>query len=260
MTRLWRPLAVAVGLLLFAGCGGPGSTSSTSPSPGDAVQGEITVLAASSLKQTFTQLGTRFEAQHPGARVTFNFAGSQRLAAQINEGAEADVFASAAVKNMTDVVEAGNATNPTTFAKNKLTIITPASNPAGITSINDLTKPDLKLVICQQDVPCGAVTKKVFDNAGISPTPASLENAVSGVVTKITSGEADAGLVYTTDAAAAGDKVATMAIPDDINATTDYQVAALTNSRQPATAKALVDYVLSSDGQQVLNEAGFAKP
>ncbi len=258
LKTLLRPPAFLVGLLLFAGCAA--STSSSSPAPGDHVSGHITVLAAASLKQTFTPLGSQFEAGHPGAQVTFVFAGSQTLAAQINEGAEADVFASAAVRNMDHVVAAGNATNPTTFARNRLTIITPASNPAGITSIVDLTKPGLKLVVCQQDVPCGALTRKVFGKAAISPTPVSLENSVTGVVTKVTSGEADAGLVYSTDAASAGDKVTTIAIPDDVNATTDYQIVALSNSEQPATAQAFVDHVLGAGGQQLLGAAGFAKP
>ncbi len=258
---------LAVGALaaaaLVAGCGssssgGAAGSPSTSASP--SVTGTITVFAASSLKEAFTTIGSQFEAAHPGVKVTFSFAASSALAQQINSGAPADVFASASTTNMQQVVDAGGASNPTNFVKNVMEIATPPSNPANVTSVQDLAKSTVKVALCQPQVPCGSTAQKVFTNAGITVTPVTQEPDVKSVLSKVTLGEVDAGVVYVTDVKAAGATVKGVEIPDNVNASTTYPIAALTKASNPTTAQAFVAYVLSSDGQAVLTAAGFESP
>ena len=193
-------------------------------------------------------------------KVTFSFAASSALAEQINSGAPADVFASASTKNMQQVVDKGGASNPTNFVKNVMEIATPPSNPANVTSVQDLAKSSVKVALCQPQVPCGATAQKVFTNAGITVKPVTLEPDVKSVLGKVTLGEVDAGVVYVTDVMAAGSKVKGVEIPDDVNASTTYPIAALTKAPNPSAAAAFVAYVLSPDGQTVLKSAGFESP
>lgn len=230
--------------------------SSHSPAP----RGSITVSAAASLTESFRALDKQFEAAHPGVRITFNFGASSALAAQISQGAPADVFASASPTNMHSVVQAGAAHSPADFAKNTMEIAVPRDNPAGITQLADLAKPSVKVALCQPQVPCGAAAKQVFANAKITVKPVTLEADVKSTLTKVTLGEVDAGVVYVTDVKAAGVKVKGIVIPTGLNASTDYPIALLTRAKNPVLAQAFVDYVQSAEGRAVLREAGFSSP
>ena len=246
-------VAVAVATTLL-GCSGSSSGSGTSGN------GTINVFAASSLTEAFTTLGKQFESAHPGVKVVFNFGPSSGLSEQINQGAPADVFASASTKSMDEVVAAGGATNPTSFAKNVMEIAVPPSNPGHVASVNDLAKSSVKVALCQAAVPCGATAAKVFDNAKITVKPVTQEIDVKSVLSKVQLDEVDAGVVYVTDVRAAGDKVMGIEIPSDVNASTTYPIAALAKSSDKAVAQAFVDYVLSDKGKAVLTAAGFAAP
>ena len=252
-------LAAAVGLL--AGCGDSDdavTTSSGSESP--SITGTITVFAAASLHDAFTSLGEKFEAEHPGTKVVFNFGPSSGLATQIGQGAPADVFASASTKTMDQVVPGGDATEPKDFAANTMEIAVPPDNPAAVKALADLARKGVKVALCQAGVPCGATAAKVFENAQITVTPVTEEIDVKAVLSKVTLGEVDAGVVYVTDVRAAGDAVKSIEIPGDVNAATTYPIAALTGSENKATAQAFVDHVLSPVGSAELTAAGFRMP
>jgi len=257
---------VAAAGLLLAGCGSssaPAASSSKPSAPGSSsagLSGTVNVFAAASLKEAFTQLGKKFEAAHPGAKVVFNFGPSSGLATQINQGAPADVFASASTKNMDQVVTTGAASAPTNFASNVMEIAVPAKNPANVTQLSDLARSGVKVALCQSAVPCGATAAKVFTNAKLTVTAVTQEVDVKAVLTKVTLGEVDAGVVYVTDVRAAGAKVKGIEIPADVNASTKYPIATLTKAPNKATAQAFTDYVLSAEGASVLTAAGFAKP
>jgi len=240
----------------------PAATASSSPAASSpaAATGTITVFAASSLMGTFTEIGKQFEAAHPGDTVKFSFGASSTLATQITSGAPADVFASAAPKNMDTVISAGDASNPQNFAKNTAEIAVPPSNPASVTSVNDLAKSSVKVALCEPQVPCGVVAAEVFKNAGIKVTPVTLQPDVKSVLTQVELGNVDAGVVYVTDVKAAGSKVKGVTIPASQNASTLYPIAAISGSKEMAIAQAFVAYVLSPAGQQVLAAAGFEKP
>ncbi len=253
--------------LLLTGCGadtdaGTETTGSSGGSSGTAgLDGDITVFAAASLNATFTELGEQFMAANPGVTVTFNFAGSSDLAAQILSGAPASVFASADTNNMTKVTDAGDAAGePVDFATNTLQIVTPPGNPAGITSFADLAQEGLTLVICAPQVPCGTAAQQVADAAGVTLSPVSEEQSVADVLAKVTSGEADAGLVYVTDVLNAGDAAEGIEFPEADQAINTYQIAVLAEATAPETAAAFTDFVSSDDGQQVLSDAGFGAP
>jgi molybdate transport system substrate-binding protein len=218
------------------------------------------VFAAASLTEAFTTLGKRFEKDHPGTKVEFNFGPSSGLAAQITGGAPADVFASASPTNMDTVEKSGAASDPQDFARNSGEIAVPADNPAGIASVADLANPGVKVAVCQAQVPCGKVATEVFANSQVTVRPATEEVDVKSVLTKVTLGEVDAGLVYVTDVKAAGDKVKGIEIPDDQNSITSYPIATLRDSEHSKEAGEFVDLVLSDGGSQVLSEAGFAQP
>jgi molybdate transport system substrate-binding protein len=224
------------------------------------LSGQLTVLAAASLTESFTKIGRQFEAAHPGTKVVLSFGASSTLATQITQGAPADVFASASKKNMDSVVAAKGATDPRIFAKNVMEIAVPPSNPAGVAQLSDLAKSSVKVVLCAAEVPCGSTARQVFANAGLTVTPVSNEADVKSTLAKVELGEADAGVVYVTDVTAAGTKVKGIAIPADVNASTSYPIAPLAASKNPDLAKAFVDYVLSPGGATVLSEAGFEKP
>src|SRR5207247_1866470 len=264
--RRFALAAVVLAATAVAGCSSSsssstasGSSSSSAPaaSSSSAQTGTITVLAESSLKGTFTQLGKQFEAAHPGDTVKFSFGASSAPATQINSGAPADVFASASTKNMDQVVTPGNASNPQNFAKNIMEIAVPPNNPAKVTSVNDLAKSSVKVALCQPLVPCGVVAAELFKNAKITVKPVTLQPDVKSVLTQVELGNVDAGVVYVTDVQAAGSKVKGVTIPADVNATTTYPIAALTHSTEQSIAQAFVAYVLSPTGEQVLKAAGF---
>ena len=265
--RRFALAAVALAATAVAGCSSSGSSStgsSSSSAPAAsssaAQTGTITVLAAASLKETFTQLGEQFETAHPGDTVKFSFGASSALAEQINSGAPADVFASAATKNMDQVVTTGNASNPQNFAQNVMEVAVPPSNPAKVTSVNDLAKSSVKVALCQPQVPCGVVAAQVFKNAKLTVKPVTLQPEVKSVLTQVELGNVDAGVVYVTDVQAAGSKVKGVTIPANVNATTTYPIAALIHSKLPSVAQAFVAYVLSPPGEQVLKAAGFEQP
>jgi molybdate transport system substrate-binding protein len=220
----------------------------------------VTVFAASSLQEGFTTLAKQFEAANPGTTVKLNFGASSTLAQQINQGAPADVFASAAPKNMQQVVTAGGATTSTNFVKNVMEVAVPPSNPAGVSAIADLAKSSVKVALCEPTVPCGATAAAVFTNAKITVKPVTLEADVKSTLTKVELNEVDAGVVYVTDVRAAGAKVKGIVIPADVNASTEYPIAALTKASNAAGAQAFETYVLSDAGQSVLAADGFEKP
>jgi molybdate transport system substrate-binding protein len=238
--------------MAVAGCGGS--------SAGKAVAGTVNVFAAASLTEAFTTLGKQFEAAHPGVKVVFNFGPSSGLAQQIDQGAPADVFASASTKNMDEVVAAGNASGPTPFVKNVMEVAVPPSNPAHVTSVTDLARSGVKVALCQAQVPCGTTAAKVFANARVIVHPVSEELDVKSVLSKVELDEVDAGVVYVTDVRAAGSKIRGIAIADDVNASTTYPIVALTKAHNAAGAQAFVSYVLSSAGIAVLTADGFERP
>ncbi|BBX70700.1 molybdate-binding protein [Mycolicibacterium psychrotolerans] len=249
------PVAVVVAVVAAAlVCGG---CSSSPPSAGD----RLTVFAAASLKSTFTDLGARFEKDNPGTTVTFSFAGSSELATQLTQGAPADVFASADTANMTKAVDDGLVSgDPVAFATNTLTIVTPPGNPSGIATFADLARPGIQVVTCAPQVPCGAAADRVEKATGVSLAPVSEESSVTDVLGKITSGQADAGLVYVTDAANAGDKVTEIAFPEARRAVNVYPIAVLNQARSRPAAQRFVDLITGPQGRDVLAAAGFAEP
>lgn len=270
--RRIAPAVIAAGLTAsaVAGCssssstGAASSASASSPaasdSPSAALSGSITVFAAASLKEAFTTIGKQFEAANPGVRVTFSFGASSTLATQITNGAPADVFASASPKNMDQVVTVGDASNPVNFVKNVMEVAVPPSNPGHVTSVSDLAKSSVKVALCQPQVPCGATAAKVFANAKITVKPVTLQPDVKSVLTQVELGNVDAGVVYVTDVHAAGDQVKGIPIPDGVNASTEYPIAAISKSGNLAIARAFVAYVLSAAGQSVLAADEFEKP
>ncbi len=216
------------------------------------------MFAAASLKKTFTEIGETFERQNPGTTVAFSFAGSSDLVAQIIAGAPADVFAAADITTMTKATDAGLvAGSPVDFAANTLTIVTPPGNPAGVAFFADLAQPDVAVVVCAPQVPCGSATEKLETATGVTLTPVSEESSVTDVLNKVTTGEADAGLVYVTDAAAAGDKVTAVDFPESTTVVNTYPIVALTGAADPSSATAFVDFVTGPDGQRVLAAGGF---
>jgi molybdate transport system substrate-binding protein len=270
-------LFLALFALLTAACGDdggsssastaasvPDSTNASSSAPASTaapVSGDITVFAAASLTAAFTDIGDAFMAGNPEAKVTFSFDASSALVQQISQGAPADVFASADTSNMDKLTQAElNGTEPVVFASNLLAIIVPKGNPAGVTGVADLAKSDVKVVVCAPEVPCGKYAAQVFDAAGVTVTPVSQEQNVKGVVTKVASGEADAGIVYITDVMAAGDKAEAVGIPDDINVVAEYPIASLKASTHADVDQAFIDFVLGPDGQAILAKYGFMAP
>jgi molybdate transport system substrate-binding protein len=256
-----KRLAAVAAALVAAGMMLAGCSPAASPTESAKPETTVTVFAAASMKGTFTELGTTFEKQNEGVKVTFNFAGSQALSEQIVNGAPADVFASANEAQMLVVTDAGlNAAEPKLYATNQLTIVVPPDNPAGITSWQDLTKEGLKLVVCAPEVPCGAATEKIEKATGTTLKPVSEEQQVTDVLAKVQAGEADAGLVYKTDAKSAGDTVKAIDFPESSGAINTNPIVALKNGPQADMGQKFVDLVLSPEGQKVLQEAGFGSP
>ncbi|WP_295836698.1 molybdate ABC transporter substrate-binding protein [uncultured Microbacterium sp.] len=252
MRRPLRLLTVVGTAALLAGC------ASAAPAPaasGDSLSGTVEVYAAASLQRSFDEIATAFEAAHPEVTVSAVYDGSSTLATQIGEGAPADVFASADEKNMAKV--AAQAPDPRLFAGNTLVIAVPKGNPGAVATLADLAK--VTTVLCAPEVPCGAASQTLLSKAGVAVTPASSEQNVTAVLTKVAAGEADAGLVYATDVAGRDDVESL--VPAGADAVVNhYPIAALTDAPNPDAAAAFVAFVLGEDGQRVLAGAGFRAP
>ena len=251
MSRVRMIVAGLLAVLLLGACG-----SQAQPGP---QQRTLTVLAAASLTESFDELGKRFGAEHPGVQVTFDYQGSSTLAEQVNQGRAADVFASADTKNM-DKAAANLAAPAQPFATNRLAIAVPKGNPTGIRSLADLNAPGRVVVVCAPQVPCGSATEKVEKAAGLQLQPASEEDDVKSVLQKVAAGEADAGLVYVSDAQSAADKVDAVEFPESQQAVNTYPIGALKNAPQPELAAQFLDYVRGPVGREVLAAHGFAAP
>jgi molybdate transport system substrate-binding protein len=269
-TRTLRVAGVgAAALLALSACSSSDSDSSSNSSPksdtsassSPKLSGTVTVFAAASLKESFTTLGKEFEKANAGTKVTFNFAGSDALAASITGGAPADVFAAASPKTMAIVTDKKDAaTTPATFVRNQLEIATLPGNPDKVASLKDLTKSGLKVVLCDKTVPCGAAAQKALDASKLKLTPASYEQDVKSALTKVELKEADAAVVYKTDVKAAGDKVEGVEFPESAKAINDYPIALLKDAPNAEAAKAFIALVQSAEGQKVLTAAGFLQP
>ena len=282
VSRLFAVFLAVILLSALSACASPGEENITlvdnltptyTPAPparANAVS--LTVFAAASLNAAFKEIGNAFEAAHPGVTMVYNFAGSQQLAQQINQGAPADVFASANQLQMTNAVSGGRILSETQqiFVMNRLVVITPTRNPASINNLQDLAKPGLKLVLADKSVPAGQYASDFLDLAAKDPSfgvnfkarvlnnVVSYENDVKAVLTKVELGEGDAGIVYTTDAAGAGpEKVGQLVIPDALNVIAAYPIAPVKDSPHEELAREFISYVLSADGQKTLAKFGF---
>lgn len=248
-----RPPAVAALALVLAGCGGVAPAETAGPQ-----DRTLTVFAAASLTDVFTELETRFEAGNPGVEVVLNLGASSDLAQQLVNGGPADVFASASTSTMATVTEAGLVEGtPEVFARNRLQIVTAPGNPEGVTGFADLARPDLQVVVCAPQVPCGAAAERIEEATGITLTPVSEEPDVRSTLGRVSTGNADAGLVYVTDVGSAGAAVEGVDFPEADRAVTDYPIGVLTTAPQPELARAFADLVTGADGQAVLAGAGF---
>jgi molybdate transport system substrate-binding protein len=258
--RLRWLLAVLLTLGLVApACGSDGDGGATT---GATLTGELQVSAASSLTEAFTELGERFEATHPDLDVVFNFAASSALAEQVNQGSPADLVATADEANMAKIIDAGSAADPTTIARNRLAIIVGKGNPKGISGLADLGKRGVVFVVCAPEAPCGKFAAAALTKAHVSATPASLEENVKAVVSRVTLGEADAGIVFATDVQAAGDRAegVDIDIADDPNLEAVYPIATTTQASNAEAADTWIEFVLSDEGQAVLASFGFLAP
>lgn len=241
--------ALAVLLLPLTACGDDDPDGTT-----------LTVYAAASLTAAFDRVAEEFEAEHDGVDVELSLGGSSDLATQIQEGAPADVFASADTTTMDELVADGLVADPRAFATNTLTIATPPDNPAGIARFEDLAEPGLQLVVCAPEVPCGAATAAMAADLGVTLAPVSEEQSVTDVLAKVTSGEADAGVVYVTDVAAAGDAVLDVPFPESDQVVNTYPIAPVDGADEAELAADFVAFVLGGTGQQILRDAGFGAP
>jgi molybdate transport system substrate-binding protein len=253
--RKLAALVAAGAALVLSACG------SGEAAPGSPPARELTVFAAASLTETFTDLGERFEAANPGVTVRFNFGGSSDLAQQVVNGAPADVFAAASDATMKTVTDAGaTAGPPTVFATNVLQIATAPGNPEGIVTFADLARPDLKVVVCAPQVPCGATAEKIEEATGVVLSPVSEELDVKSTLGKVTSGDADAGLVFVTDVTSAGDDVQGVPFPEAGQAVTNYPIAVLADAPQAELAGRFRDLVTGEQGRAALEAVGFGTP
>ncbi len=251
--RPGRTVLAAVLAVSLCGCG------SSSSADDDASSRTVTVFAAASLTEAFTQIARDLEAARPGTTVRLSFGASSALAQQIVNGAPADVFAAASPATMATVVEAGDADAPRTFARNTLQIAVPADAPDDL-ALADFADRDRTIALCAPEVPCGAAAADAFAVAGVVPQPDTLEQDVRAALSKVRLGEVDAALVYRTDVLAAGDDVRGIDFPEAASAVNDYPIATVADSANADAAAAFVDRVLSEQGQQVLADAGFGRP
>lgn len=258
--RLRRPgVAAVTGVAVLAAAGalsGCGKDGGSSDAGGKKT---VTVLAASSLRHVFKDIGAAYEKKHPDTKVRFSFAGSQELASQVREGQPADVLATADTKTM-DGLRSHTSGKPVHFARNRLTIATAPHNPEHVKGLKDLSRKKLKVVLAAKEVPVGRYGRQVLDKQHVKVHPVSQESDVGAVLSKVQLGEADAGLVYITDATSAHGKVGTVSVPDSQNAIADYPAAALKNSKHKKQAAGFASYLKTAKAQQMLKKAGFQKP
>jgi molybdate transport system substrate-binding protein len=245
------PALVLALLLPLAACGGDGD--------GDG-ETTLTVYAAASLTAPFKDIAKQFEADHEGVRVALSFGGSSDLVSQIQQGAPADVFASADTANMDKLTDDGLVDGVWEFATNTLEIATPPDDPAGVSSFQDLASKGLQLVVCAPEVPCGAATQKMAQQLGVTLSPVSEEQSVTDVLAKVTSGEADAGVVYVTDVIAAGDDVRGVPFPESDQVVNTYPIATINDADHGPLAQDFVDLVTGATGEKILRDAGFGTP
>lgn len=250
MRRFVSVLAVCVALAGIMACGGDDTA-------GD---GSITVFAAASLTDAFADVADAFESANGGASVELSFAASSGLREQILDGAPADVFASADPPNMEELVRAGEVEAPEVFATNRLQIVVPAGNPAGVTGLADLARSELLVGLCAEEVPCGDLAREAFAAAGVSPAADTSEADVRALLTKVEAGELDAGLVYVTDVLSAGDQVEGIDVPADADVVSRYPIGTVTSSGSRELADAFVAFVLGEQGQAILEQHGFGAP
>ena len=254
--RAAAAVAATVAVALASCAAGPGSRPDTSPSM-DAASATVTVFAAASLTEAFDELAERFEAEHPLIEVVLNSGGSAALARQIIEGAPADVFAAAAEPPMQAVIDAGLASDVAVFATNTLELVVPAGNPAGVTGLDDLARPELRVALCDVSVPCGTASAALLEQQGVVASADTLEADVKAVLTKVVLGEVDAALVYRTDVIAAGDTVEGIEVPGAASVVNRSPIAAMTDAAAPDAAADFVAFVTGPDGRGVLGDAGF---
>ena len=258
-------VVVASLALLLSGCAmgsdeDPDASSAPAASAAGELTGDLTIFAAASLRAAFDELATEFEAQHPSVEVhPITYDGSSTLAAQIIEGAPVDVFASADEKNMEKVVDEGLTSRPELFATNTLVLVVPAGNPGGVGSLDDLAHPEKIVVLCAVEMPCGAASARLLSNAGVTASADSYEQNVTAVLTKVAAGEADAGLVYVTDAATTDD-VEAIEVDGADDVVNRYPIVTIDGSASGEAAEAFVAFVLGGDGQKVLTGLGFGVP
>jgi molybdate transport system substrate-binding protein len=256
-------ILIAMPVVLIAACGGDGGgeTTTSGTATGTPLQGELLVSAAASLSGAFAELGSDFEAAHPGVEVQLNLGSSASLRQQVLEGAPADVFASADQSNMAQVVDAGEtAGDPAIFARNRMEIAIPAGNPARITGLDDFANDELLIGLCAEQAPCGTYAREVLRNAGVTPSVDSNEPDALALLTKIEAGELDAGITYLTDVLSTGDDVEGLTIPEDVNVVAEYPIATLAGAPNPDAAARFVAFVLSGRGQAILDGYGFSSP
>ncbi|SCK47704.1 molybdate ABC transporter substrate-binding protein [Streptomyces sp. WMMB 322] len=261
-TLPWRcttaALVTASLLIPLTACGNDARGPGTEDGRGGAEKTELTVLAASSLTDVFKAAAKTYEKEHPGTRLKFSFAGSQELAAQVEQGAPADALVTADTKTMDGL--AADAGAPTVVAKNRLVIATRKGNPEKVGNLDDLADPELKVVLAAPEVPVGRYSRQVLDEQRTDVEPVSREPSVRAVLSKVELGEADAGIVYRTDAATVPGKVDAVEIPDDENAVASYPAATLKSSENPKAAAAFVKWLKTPKAQKLLRDAGFQQP
>ncbi|OPY27185.1 MAG: molybdate ABC transporter periplasmic molybdate-binding protein [Methanocella sp. PtaU1.Bin125] len=264
---------VLISALIVAGCASPTPAPASTPTPTPVPQTDLTVFAAASLTSAFNEIKPAFEAVQPGASVVYNFDGSQALRTQIEQGASADVFASASASHMNALKNQGlmNNASVVTFTNNKLAVIVPKDNPAQVNNLADLAKPGVKIVIGTKDVPVGSYTLQILDKmandtaygsayrTAVMANVVSQETTVNYVVSKVALGEADAGFVYVSDVPAEyRDKVTTIAIPDSLNVIAVYPIGIVGETKGQALAQAYIDFVRSDAGKAILTKNGFS--
>ncbi|MBL7254070.1 molybdate ABC transporter substrate-binding protein [Paractinoplanes lichenicola] len=260
MRRILTGVAL-LAVLTSAACGNSDDNSPAAGSSASAGTGELIVMAAASLTESFDKIKTDFETQNPNIKVTISYGGSSGLAQQITSGAPADVFAAASPATMKTVVDAGDAKgDPVVFVKNQLVIATAKGNPKGIKTLADLKNPDLKVALCAEQVPCGSAAKKAIEAAGVDVKPVTLEQDVKAALSKVKLGEVDAALVYRTDAKAASADVDGVEFPESAGAINDYPIVALNDAPNPSAAESFVTFVQSEPSLKILTDAGFQKP
>jgi len=236
------------------------TTASASPSTAPKVSGSVTVFAAASLTESFNDEQTTLKTEQPGLSITYSFSGSGALVTQIQQGAPADVIATADTASMKKLTDAGLVEAPVTFANNQLEILVAPGNPKEIKTLNDLARGDITFVTEDETVPAGKYSAQALSAAGVTTSPVSKETDVKSAVAKVTSGEADATIVYVTDVTAAGSKGTGVRIPDAQNVIAEYPIAIVKATENHDAAAAFIDAVVKGSGQTALYNRGFLPP